>query len=256
MCQTIAQRINREDEATGRVWESRYRAVRLLDEAALLACAAYIDLNPIRAAMALTLEEGQYTSVQRRIQALTQQVQAATRDGRPAQSEQVSPTAVANSAVIEPSPPGNQQSNRGSAPVAEVPGASRPVTPKAADRFLAPIELDELRDALHVLPGHTGDRCSDRGFLNMTTEQYIELLDWTARSLAVGKPGATPAQAPLVWQRLKLGISSETWLVLVADFGKLFKLVAGKPHVVDRHRGVKRPKRFKLSRSARELLAV
>ncbi|HAC92644.1 MAG TPA: hypothetical protein DCF63_18735, partial [Planctomycetaceae bacterium] len=75
MCQTIAQRINREDEATGHVWEARYRAVRLLDEAALLACAAYVDLNPIRAAMAQTLEQSDYTSVQRRIQALKQQVE-------------------------------------------------------------------------------------------------------------------------------------------------------------------------------------
>ena len=44
--------------------------MRILDEETLLACAAYVDLNPIRAAMAETLESSQYTSVQRRIQAL------------------------------------------------------------------------------------------------------------------------------------------------------------------------------------------
>ncbi len=75
MCQTIAQRINAEDEATGKVWESRFRAVRLLDESALLACSAYVDLNPIRAAMAETLEQSDYTSIQRRIQALKQQIE-------------------------------------------------------------------------------------------------------------------------------------------------------------------------------------
>ena len=37
---------------------------------ALLACAAYVDLNPIRAAFAETLEASDYTSVQRRITAL------------------------------------------------------------------------------------------------------------------------------------------------------------------------------------------
>jgi len=41
-----------------------------LDEETLLARAAYVDLNPIRAAMAETLESSEHTSVQRRIQAL------------------------------------------------------------------------------------------------------------------------------------------------------------------------------------------
>ena len=44
--------------------------MRICDEAALLACAAYVDLNPIRAALAETLEESDYTSVQRRIESL------------------------------------------------------------------------------------------------------------------------------------------------------------------------------------------
>ena len=56
--------------AQGPFWQSRYRSVRLLDETALLACAAYVDLNPIRAALAETLEQSNFTSVQRRIEAL------------------------------------------------------------------------------------------------------------------------------------------------------------------------------------------
>jgi hypothetical protein len=43
----------------------------LSDEASLLACAAYVDLNPIRAAMAMTLESSDHTSVQTRIKAMT-----------------------------------------------------------------------------------------------------------------------------------------------------------------------------------------
>jgi hypothetical protein len=70
LSQNIAQRANRDDKETGKFWQARYRAVRLLDETAILACAAYVDLNPIRAAMAKTLEESQYTSVQHRIEAL------------------------------------------------------------------------------------------------------------------------------------------------------------------------------------------
>jgi hypothetical protein len=71
LCQYIAVRANREDHELGKFWQSRFRAVRLLDEAALLACAAYVDLNPIRAAMAETLEQSHYTSVQRRIQSFS-----------------------------------------------------------------------------------------------------------------------------------------------------------------------------------------
>lgn len=80
----------------------------------------------------------------------------------------------------------------------------------------------------------------------MTTTEYLELLDWTARWLAPGQHGTTPIDAPPIRQRLGLGLSSGTWLELVATFGKLFKLVAGKPHVVDHHCGSKRPERFRL----------
>ena len=61
---------NREENQLGRFWQGRFRSVRICDESALLACAAYVDLNPIRAALAETLEESDYTSVQRRIESL------------------------------------------------------------------------------------------------------------------------------------------------------------------------------------------
>ena len=72
LCQNIGTRANQEDKQTGKFFQGRYRAVRILDEESLLACAAYVDLNPIRAAMAETIETSEHTSVQRRIQALPQ----------------------------------------------------------------------------------------------------------------------------------------------------------------------------------------
>ena len=63
----IAKIANQEDKVTGSFFESRFKSQALLDEKALLTCMAYVDLNPIRAAMAHTLEGSDYTSIQERI---------------------------------------------------------------------------------------------------------------------------------------------------------------------------------------------
>ncbi len=67
MNENIARQANAEDKCTGRFWEGRFTSQAVLDEKALAASLAYVDLNPIRAQVAETPETSDFTSVQRRI---------------------------------------------------------------------------------------------------------------------------------------------------------------------------------------------
>jgi hypothetical protein len=65
----ISRRANREDGCSGAFWEGRFTSVPLLDNAALIACMAYVDLNPVRAGITPTPEASTYTGAQTRIAA-------------------------------------------------------------------------------------------------------------------------------------------------------------------------------------------
>tara|TARA_R110002110_G_scaffold66978_1_gene182970 strand:+ start:58185 stop:59000 length:816 start_codon:yes stop_codon:yes gene_type:complete len=65
----IARQANAEDQCTGHFWESRFKSQALASEQALLACMAYVDLNPVRACMADSPEDSDYTSLQERLKA-------------------------------------------------------------------------------------------------------------------------------------------------------------------------------------------
>jgi REP element-mobilizing transposase RayT len=63
----IARKANKEDECTGRFWEGRFKSQALLTNNAVLACLAYVDLNPIRAGVSNCLLNSEYTSIRRRL---------------------------------------------------------------------------------------------------------------------------------------------------------------------------------------------
>ena len=58
----LARMANKADKCTGAFFEGRFKSIAILDEEALMAVAAYIDLNPVAAGMADTPEESEHTS--------------------------------------------------------------------------------------------------------------------------------------------------------------------------------------------------
>ena len=74
-------------------------------------------------------------------------------------------------------------------------------------------------------------RCSDKGFLPISQEDYLSLLDWTARQPAAGKRGRIPPGLKSLFERL--GLDAGLWLNLVNSFGKHFFHVAGLPGTIE-----------------------
>ena len=82
----IARRANQEDGVTGAFWEGRFWCREVTDEAGLLTCGLYVDLNLIRAGESTTPEDSEYTSVYFRVQGAKsrqtgQEQQAEVQDG-------------------------------------------------------------------------------------------------------------------------------------------------------------------------------
>ncbi|MDR9765875.1 transposase [Shewanella baltica] len=75
----IARKANREDECKGAFWEGRFKSQALLDEQALLACMMYVDLNPIRAGIADSVQSSDFTSIQERLNVLNPHINAPQR---------------------------------------------------------------------------------------------------------------------------------------------------------------------------------
>jgi hypothetical protein len=65
--QPIAYQANREDRCSGHFFEGRFYSGALLDENAVIAAMAYVDLNPIRARITQHIEQYKATSGYKRV---------------------------------------------------------------------------------------------------------------------------------------------------------------------------------------------
>lgn len=64
----LARIANAEDKCKGHFWEGRFGSTVLLDDPAVLAAMAYVDLNPIKAGITKLLEESDFTSIKSRLE--------------------------------------------------------------------------------------------------------------------------------------------------------------------------------------------
>jgi REP element-mobilizing transposase RayT len=159
----IARQANAEDGVKGRFWEGRFKSQALLDEQALLAAMAYVDLNPVRAGIAETPEASNYTSIQERIAGV-------------AGPEQKQNQAREDTAVPEP----DTQVLDGHRLRSEV---DTRILPQAA---LMP--FDATSQTLWAVP--------------FSFEDYLELVDWTGRAIRLDKRGHIPSGHPKILDRV------------------------------------------------------
>ncbi|MGB0596092.1 MAG: hypothetical protein ACPGLY_05350 [Rubripirellula sp.] len=160
----IARLSNREDECTGHFWESRFRTKVILDEAGLLACAAYVDLNPIRATIAETPETSDFTGIKDRIDDLR-----------------------TRSDCVRISDHQWERNRR-----------------RSQSGWMSPVEINEAKDPLGPIPSRDRRRASRKGFLSISLRAYLDLIDWTGRQIRKGKVGKIPDHLAPILARIGL----------------------------------------------------
>lgn len=199
----IAKRANQEDSQKGHFWEERFNCRSLLDEAAVLACSVYVDLNEVRAALARTPEESYHTSAYRRILGRLLRLE------RAALQRSDGPVATWSQLRAEDPDfwlcPIDQASQ---APLLG-PGPTDPGT----------VQAPPSASLVHKQRRH--------GFLPVTLDQYLALLDWSGRGCPRDKPGAIDADLPPILKRLGLGASG--WLELLQQFDQGSRQAVGSP---------------------------
>jgi REP element-mobilizing transposase RayT len=209
LSEPIARLANRQDKCTGSFWEGRFKAQRLLDEAALLACCMYVDLNPVRAAMEESPADSKFTSAYDRMRAEAgETIESAAAPMQTINREEASQ-------ILKNSTPEQLVKRRKNA-------KERRGMRVARDAWLAPLTL--VPRVTGPVVNKEGVRASDKGFLNMSLADYLALLYWTGSQGRADKSGKIAADSGMDYAPVlaKLGIADGMWCDLVWNFKKYF----------------------------------
>jgi hypothetical protein len=216
LCEPIARLANQQDEVTGHFWEGRFKAVALIDEAALLACSMYVDLNPIRAAMTESPEQARHTSAYDRMKASKgETIPSAAAELIPIETEEAGK-------ILRNSTPDELRKRKAEAKKRRGPSIAR-------DAWLSPLTLSPKVNQ-GPQPSQSGVRASDRGFLSLDWKAYWKLLVWTAEQKGkIFSMTSVPKEMESIFQRV--GIDGRMFCDLVWNFKKYFgrSSAAGSP---------------------------
>jgi REP element-mobilizing transposase RayT len=211
LAEPIARMSNAQDECTGRFWEGRFKAQRIVDDAGLLACAMYVDLNPIRAAMAERLADSLHTSVYDRIEAEKgKQIFSAAFDLVPITHEE---SVAQRSESLKEQRDDRKTKKKGT-------GKRVP-----RDSWLAPLSLNAEVQSSDPQVHREGLRASNKGFLRIDWSSYKKLLAWVAEN----KPNTATVvlPKPLSDALIACGVVPEMLSDLVWNFKKYFSRCVG-----------------------------
>ena len=216
LCEPIARLANFQDKVTGHFWEGRFKAQAITDEAGLLACSMYVDLNPIRAALASSPQEAIHSSAYDRIHAL---------EGMTIPSAAVELVTIETEEagrILRTSTPSQLRKRKAEAKKKRGLSILR-------DAWLSPLTLSE-KGKPGAQASRSGVRASDKGFLWMNLGDYLKLLNWTSRHRAgsIEQPKIPKDLEPILQ---KVGIDGKMWCDLVWNFKKYFgrSSAAGSP---------------------------
>jgi hypothetical protein len=224
LCEPIARRANKEDECTGRFWEGRFHSQRLIDESAILAGSIYVDLNPIRAGMAEMPEEAVFTSAFDRIRGRSNGGSATTDVTKSCVDDSLEHEP---SGPSEPTGPGRPDAWLCKLSIDEGPSGASNTLSVSAESGLSPVEATETQSAIPVSPARRPTvRASNQGYLPISLEHYLSLLDWTGRQVRGCGQGSIPATLAPILDRL--GVKIDGWVETMRRFGQWFKTAVGR----------------------------